>query len=249
MDDWHGIYGNILKSGHIVEGLVWISVKLGITGNVFTVCAFIFAALFACATGSGFGTISTMSFILYPAGILLGSNPAVLAGAILITFLKNADRVKVACLAQLVNVIAPLMTRNGGGVWAQTIFYPMMHASRYGRGTSLRPLISSPVYDCRDYEKVPLVDAAAVRGDDGSLTIFALNRDLKEDILLDCDLRAFGDLHPAEHIVLHHDDVKAVNTEDAPDEVSPVRGELGSMDRGRLEIRLPALSWNVIRLA
>ena len=78
-----GIYGNILKSGHIVEGLVWISVKLGITGNVFTVCAFIFAALFACATGSGFGTISTMSFILYPAGILLGSNPAVLAGAIL----------------------------------------------------------------------------------------------------------------------------------------------------------------------
>ena len=78
-----GIYGNILKSGHIVEGLVWISVKLGITGNVFTVCAFVFAALFACATGSGFGTISTMSFILFPAGILLGSNPAVLAGAIL----------------------------------------------------------------------------------------------------------------------------------------------------------------------
>ena len=78
-----GIYGNILKAGHIVEGLVWISVKLGISGNVFTVCAFIFAALFACATGSGFGTITTMSFILYPAGILLGSNPVVLAGAIL----------------------------------------------------------------------------------------------------------------------------------------------------------------------
>ena len=174
---------------------------------------------------------------------------ALLAGAILITFLKNADRVKVACLAQLVNVIAPIMTRNGGGVWAQTIFRPMMHASRYGRGISLRPIISSPVYDCRDYEKVPLMDAAAVRGEDGSLTIFALNRDLKEDILLDCDLRAFGELHPAEHIVLHHEDVKAVNTEDAPDEVSPVRGELGSMDGGRLEIRLPALSWNVIRLA
>ena len=78
-----GIYGNILKSGHIVEGLVWLSVKLGVTGSVFTVAAFIFAALFAVATGSGFGTISTMSFILYPAGILLGANPAVLAGAIL----------------------------------------------------------------------------------------------------------------------------------------------------------------------
>lgn len=78
-----GIYGNILKSGHIVEGLVWLSVKLGVSGSVFTVAAFVFAALFAMATGSGFGTISTMSFILYPAGILLGANPAVLAGAIL----------------------------------------------------------------------------------------------------------------------------------------------------------------------
>lgn len=78
-----GIYGNILKSGHIVEGLVWLGVKLNMSGAMFTVAAFIFAALFAMATGSGFGTISTMSFILYPAGILLGANPAVLAGAIL----------------------------------------------------------------------------------------------------------------------------------------------------------------------
>jgi Na+/H+ antiporter NhaC len=78
-----GIYGNILKSGHIVEGLVWLSVKIDISGSAFTVAAFIFSAIFAMATGSGFGTISTMSFILYPAGILLGSNPAVLAGAIL----------------------------------------------------------------------------------------------------------------------------------------------------------------------
>jgi len=78
-----GIYGNILKSGHIVEGLVWLSVKLNMSGSVFTVAAFIFASMFAMATGSGFGTISTMSFILYPAGILLGANPAVLAGAIL----------------------------------------------------------------------------------------------------------------------------------------------------------------------
>lgn len=78
-----GIYGNILKAGHIVEGLVWLSYNLNISGAQFTVAAFIFSALFAMATGSGFGTISTMSFIIYPAGILLGSAPAVLAGAIL----------------------------------------------------------------------------------------------------------------------------------------------------------------------
>jgi alpha-N-arabinofuranosidase len=173
---------------------------------------------------------------------------ALLAGAILITFLKNADRVKVACLAQLVNVIAPIMTRNGGGVWAQTIFWPMMHASKYGRGTALRPVLSSPVYDCRDFEKVPLVDAAATLGDDGSVTIFAINRDGKEDIALDCDLRAFSGLVPAEHIVLHHDDVKAVNTEKNPDEVVPKNGRKAKLDGGKMTVKLPALSWNVIRL-
>ena len=174
---------------------------------------------------------------------------ALLAGAILITFLKNADRVKVACLAQLVNVIAPIMTRNGGGAWAQTIYWPLMHASRFGRGTALKPIISSPAYDCQDYEKVPLVDAAAALQDDGGLTIFALNRDLKEDITLECDLRAFGDLKPVEHIVLHHDDVKAVNTEDNPNEVRPSKGRCGKMDAGRVNIKLPALSWNVIRFS
>ena len=173
---------------------------------------------------------------------------ALLAGAILITFLKNADRVKVACLAQLVNVIAPIMTRNGGGVWAQTIFYPMMHASTFGRGTALRPILSSPVYDCKDYEKVPLVDAAATLSEDGGITIFAVNRDMREDIQLECDLRAFGDVKPIEHILLHHDDVKAVNTEENPNNVIPCQGSGACCDGGKVTVKLPALSWNVIRL-
>ncbi len=173
---------------------------------------------------------------------------ALLAGSILITFLRNADRVKVACLAQLVNVIAPIMTRNGGGAWAQTIYYPLMHASAFGRGTALRPVISGPVYDCTDYEKVPVMDAAATLAEDGSVTIFAINRDLREDVCLEADLRGFGNLRFAEHTVLHHDDVKAVNTEEHPDNVVPCRGEDALLDSGRLTVRLPALSWNVIRL-
>lgn len=173
---------------------------------------------------------------------------ALLVGAMLITFLRNADRVKVACLAQLVNVIAPIMTRNGGGVWAQTIFWPLMHASKYGRGTALRPVVNSPLYDCSDYTDVPLVDATATMGDDGSVTIFAVNRDLKEDIALEADLRAFGELKVLEHIVLHHDDVKAVNTEENPDNVAPHAGKGGQLDGGHLKVVLPSLSWNVIRL-
>jgi len=173
---------------------------------------------------------------------------ALLVGAMLITFLKNADRVKVACMAQLVNVIAPIMTRNGGGAWAQTIYWPLMHASKYGRGTALRPVIDSPTYDCSDYEKVPLVDAVATVADDGSVTIFAVNRDFSEGIELACDLRAFGELQVAEHIVLHHDDVKAVNTEENPDNVAPAQGKGGVLDGGKLSVVLPSLSWNVIRL-
>ncbi|HPF87191.1 MAG TPA: alpha-L-arabinofuranosidase C-terminal domain-containing protein, partial [Candidatus Limiplasma sp.] len=173
---------------------------------------------------------------------------ALLVGAMLITLLRNADRVKVACMAQLVNVIAPIMTRTGGGVWAQTIFYPLMQASTLGRGMALRPVIDCPTYACKDFDQVPLVDAAATMADDGSVTIFAVNRSLTEAIALDTDLRAFGDLRVAEHSVLHHDDVKAVNTEAAPDTVTPVTGDAGQMDGGKLQITLPALSWNVIRL-
>ncbi len=173
---------------------------------------------------------------------------ALLVGSMLITFLRNADRVKVACLAQLVNVIAPIMTRNGGGVWAQTIYWPLMQASMYGRGTALRPVVQSPTYDCADIEKVPLLDATATMGDDGSLTLFAVNRDMAEDMSLSVDLRAFEGLRVVEHSVLHHTDVNAINTEAAPDTVSPTQGELGQMDGGKLTISLPYLSWNVIRL-
>ena len=173
---------------------------------------------------------------------------ALLVGAMLITFLRNSDRVKIACMAQLVNVIAPIMTRSGGGVWAQTIYWPLMHASHYGRGTALRPVIKSPTYDCTDYEQVPFVDATAVEGDDGSVTVFAINRSMEEDILLESDLRGFGTLEIAEHIVLHHDDVKAVNTEENPDNVKPGAGNGGRMDGGVLSVPLGRLSWNVIRL-
>ena len=174
---------------------------------------------------------------------------ALLVGSMLNTLLRNADRVKVACLAQLVNVIAPIMTRNGGGCWAQTTYYPFMHASRYGRGTSLKAVVESPVYDCSDYEGVPTIDTAATLADDGSVTVFCVNRDLEEDCLLDLDLRSFGDLRMVEHIVLHHDDVKAVNTEENPFNVAPTTVPVTALDSGRAGISIPPLSWNVLRFA
>ena len=150
-------------------------------------------------------------------------------------------------MAQLVNVIAPIMTRNGGGCWAQTIFYPYMHASNYGRGTALRAVVDSPVYDCKDYTDVPYIDATGTMDADGNVTVFCVNRDMNEDYALNLDLRSFGNLRLAEHILLHHEDVKAVNTEDNPMNVAPTAGPGGKVDNGRAEIRIPALSWNVLR--
>lgn len=78
-----GVYGCILKEGHIVEGLVWAAGKINMGSTAFTVVVFLFSGLFAISTGSGFGTISAMSLTLFPAGIALGAHPALLGGAIL----------------------------------------------------------------------------------------------------------------------------------------------------------------------
>ena len=174
---------------------------------------------------------------------------ALLCGTILNVFLRNCDRVKIACIAQLVNVIAPIMTRNGGGAWAQTTYYPLMYASKYGRGTSLMTITDSPKYDCKSFSDVPKLDASAVLGDDGSINLFLVNRSLKEKVELSCDLRSFGKMKIAEHTLLYHDDLKAVNTEENPNNVIPCDVTAGHrISGGKLTCVMPAHSWNFIRL-
>jgi alpha-N-arabinofuranosidase len=175
---------------------------------------------------------------------------ALLVGGMLITFLKHADRVKMACLAQLVNVIAPIMTSNGGGTWRQTIFYPFMHVSNFGRGYALNPVISTPVYDSKNYTDVPVLEAAAVFNEEkDELTIFALNKDMKDTLSLECDVRNFEGYRVVEHIVLHNDDVNAVNTEASPFNVKPNNNGDAKIADGIVTANLSNLSWNVIRLA
>lgn len=171
---------------------------------------------------------------------------ALLIGGLLITLINNSDRVKIACLAQLVNVIAPIMT-SPTGCWAQTIYWPFLHASTMGRGTSLRPVIKSPVYSSKDFDDVPVIDAAAVQAEDGTMTVFALNRSDTGDVELSLDLRSFRTLEFAEHTVLHHDDIKAVNTESNPNNVVPNKVGTVRAENGRYSLTLPALSWNVLR--
>lgn len=174
---------------------------------------------------------------------------ALLVGLMLITLLKHADRVKIACLAQLVNVIAPIMTEQGGGAaWKQTIFYPFMHASVYGRGMVLQPILSTPKHDTSKHEDVTDVESVAVYNEEKEeLTIFAVNRTLDEDIELTTDMRGMEGFKVLEHIVLEDSDLKVVNGA-GNERVVPKTTDRTVMDGGIMTSMLKKASWNVIRL-
>jgi len=174
---------------------------------------------------------------------------ALLVGSMLITLLKHADRVKIACLAQLVNVIAPIMTNEKGGAWRQTIFYPYRDVSTYGNGIVLRPVVKSPMYDTKDFTDVPYLDAVAVwNEEEDELVYFAVNRDLEEGMLLESDVRGFAGYKVFSHSILENDDLKAVNTEENPWTVVPHDKGNAQVEDGTLQAVLPKASWNVIRL-
>lgn len=173
---------------------------------------------------------------------------ALCVGGMLITLLNHADRVKIACLAQVVNVIGAIMTAAGGPAWRQSIFHPFALTSAHGRGEVLRPLIDSPVYDCKEREAVPYLKLAAVAGADGNLTLFCLNRHLTEPLTTELTLRAFPTLRVAEHTVLAHADLKAVNTKDQPDQVKPKPSNGAAIEGEKLTAKLPPASWSVIKL-
>lgn len=173
---------------------------------------------------------------------------ALLVGLMLITLLKHSDRVKIACMAQLVNVIAPIMTQKNGPAWKQTIYYPYLHASKYGRGIALQPVISSPKHDTIDFTDVNDVESIAVYNEDKEeVTIFAVNRNLKDDINLECDVRSFEGYKIIEHIVLENNDMKAVNSI-VKEAVTPKLVNRTELIDGILTSVLSKVSWNVIRL-
>ncbi len=169
-------------------------------------------------------------------------------GSMLMSILRRSDRVKIACMAQLVNVIAPIMTENGGPAWEQTIFFPYMHVSRYGRGTALLPVVNSSKHDTTHFTDVPDIDTMAVLNEEnGELTVFAVNRDMTDSIPLELKLLDFDGYKPVEHIEMSGYDLKQVNTAGKVT-VVPHAGELPVCDGKNLTAMLKPLSWNVIRL-
>jgi alpha-L-arabinofuranosidase len=176
---------------------------------------------------------------------------AIVVGTLLITLLRHADRVRIACLAQLVNAIAPIMTEPGGPAWRQTIFYPFALTAAHARdGVVLRVEPESPGIETGRYGTVPALQATAVWHEDrGELVIFAANRNTDGPLELEVALRDLGELAVATHTTLTGPDLAATNTKEQPDRLRPQTLDGARLEGTRLRTTLPPMSWNVLRLA
>jgi alpha-N-arabinofuranosidase len=175
---------------------------------------------------------------------------AIVVGGMINSLLRHSDRVKIGCLAQLVNVIAPIMTENDGTMWKQTIFYPFYYASLYGQGTVLQVVADSPIYMNETYGEVPCLDVCTVHNEQvGEVVLFMINRSPKEELEIDMQLAGFEGLTLIEHVQMSHSDRKAVNSKEAPENIVPTTVDTLSVADGKLSGSIGALTWNCVRLA
>lgn len=169
-------------------------------------------------------------------------------GCIINTFIRRSDVVRIACIAQLVNVIAPIMTEPAGPAWRQTIYWPFMLASRHGRGTALQLAVDVACYSAAAADRVPWLDIAGVHdAAEGTLTFFAVNRHGTEALEADVSLEGFV-ARSVEHTIIHHDDLEATNSMAAPDNVAPAKGNGAALGGKGLALILPPHSWSMIRV-
>lgn len=173
---------------------------------------------------------------------------AVVVGTLLITLLRNSDRVTAACQAQLVNALGILRSEPGGPAWRQASFHPFAQAARFARGRVLHAAPVGPMYDTVRYGPTPLVHAVATHDPASEeVAIFAVNRHEHEHVALSIGTRALPALRAVEHLVLDGDP-RACNTQEQPERVVPRGVAAAEPVRGGLEVALPPVSWNVIRL-
>ena len=170
-------------------------------------------------------------------------------GCILNTFIRRSDVVKIACIAQLVNVIAPIMTEPNGAAWRQTIYYPYYFASIFGRGYALNLSVKCPGYDADVADNVAYVDISGVHNDEeGILTFFAINRHGSEILNVEIDLQGFGAATIIDHQVMTHTSLEAINSLAQQSNVTPVKGKGAKVADGAVQLNLPPHSYQMLRL-
>ena len=172
---------------------------------------------------------------------------ALLVGGLVNSLLRSANRVKVACLAQLVNVIAPIMT-NENGLLRQSIYYPYNWALQYARGSVLNLLVESPTYEVAKMGQVPYIDVAGTMNpQDGKVGLFVLNRDLSKAHVVEINWQDKAPGQVLTSSVLTGTDLKAFNTFEAPQKVAPQTFAKPSTSAGRTKFEVPARSYTVLQ--
>jgi alpha-N-arabinofuranosidase len=155
--------------------------------------------------------------------------------------------VKLACLAQLINVIAPIMT-SPNGLFRQTIYYPYSWALQFARGSVLNLLVESPGYEVAGMGQVPYLDVAGtISAEDGKVSLFVLNRDLSKAHAIEVNWQDKAPARTLSSVLLTGDDLKAFNSFDAPQKVAPRTLDKPSIAGGRAKFEVPARSYAVIQ--
>ena len=168
---------------------------------------------------------------------------------ILNTFIRKSNVVRIACIAQLVNVIAPIMTDPAGAAWRQTIYYPYYFASVFGRGTALNLAVNCPGYDADVADNVPYIDISAVHDETaGTISFFAVNRHGTDALTTEISLQGFGAATIIDHQVITHSMLEAVNTATDQTNVAPQKGAGAKVEDGAVKLSLPPLSYVMLRV-
>src|ERR1700682_126777 len=173
---------------------------------------------------------------------------ALLVGGCINTLLRTADRVRIGCLAQLVNVIAPLMT-NANGLVRQTILYPYSWALRYGKGEVLDLAVeNAAVYEVSATEKASYLDVAGtVQSADGMVSLFVRNPDIVKPQQLELNWEDKPGTKLVTSLVLTGTDLKASNDFGSPNRVVPKEAEKPVVNGGRAMIEVPPRSYSVFQ--
>ncbi|MGH2860778.1 MAG: alpha-N-arabinofuranosidase [Solirubrobacteraceae bacterium] len=173
----------------------------------------------------------------------------VVVGSLLITLLKHSNHVRAASLAQLVNVIAPIMTEPRGPAWRQTTFLPFATTSRLATGDILRPHITCGFYETSRHGNVPVLDAVATHDAETELTsVFLVNRE-NEPCTVTIDLRDVGAKRLLETATLADEDPYAQNTLHDQTRVALWPNNSAQLAEGRISVTLPPISWTASLIA
>jgi alpha-N-arabinofuranosidase len=174
---------------------------------------------------------------------------ALVVGGFGITLINNSDRVKIACLAQLVNVIAPIVTVPNGPCFRQTIYWPFHDISKYGRGIAIMPIMICEKRETVHGDSPVLASAIVYNENDKILTVFVLNTDKNNPSNLLIDTRSFEKITPVKYSALFGKDLSQNNSAENPDAVRPLNLTLENSTSGIYKVILEKASWNVIRFS